>query len=228
MTKLPNNRNIDRRYGRYLVGLQYYGGKYSGWSSQEPTKKVPPGIVYVLKNKLNLFMKDRYKNLVGSSRTDAGVHAIRNTFHLDLDLHAFNSSMTPERFLRGLNTYLLNEDIHVVDCRHVPVEFDCRRNATSRTYIYRIMTTSKNSKLSKQWLFQDSNVWYVKKLDIQAMKEAAHHLIGIHDYTTFRNRDCQSQSTFRHIWRLDIDQYTCSDSLIHDPFLIVCRPNYCV
>lgn len=214
-------KGMKSGYGRYLVGIQYHGGRYSGWSNQEPTKRVFPGIVYILHEKLQKFMDNRYTNLIGSSRTDAGVHAIRNTFHIDVDVEAFNPVMTPDRFIRGLNTYLLKDDIHILDCQRVPLEFDCRRNATSRTYTYRLMSTTKNLKLSKQWLFQDSNIWYVKNLNIKAMKEAAQHLIGIHDFTTFRNRDCQSQSTFRHIWRLDIDRYNFSESQIHDPFLIV-------
>jgi tRNA pseudouridine38-40 synthase len=206
---------------RFLVGVQYNGLRYSGWSNQEPNRRVPSGLVHQLTLRLNQFMMKKYDHLIGSSRTDAGVHALRNCFHIDIKTDEFSPLLSPEKFVRGLNSYLLKDDIHILDCREVPLTFDCRRNATSRTYMYRLMTTSKDLKFPKQWLFQDPNVWYVKKLDIGAMKEAAQHFIGMHDFTTFRNRDCQSRSTHRHLWRLDIDQYNCVNPSIHDPFLLV-------
>jgi tRNA pseudouridine38-40 synthase len=210
---------------RFLVGVQYNGSRYSGWSQQEPCRRgVPAGLVYQLIHRLNQFMIKKFDRVIGSSRTDAGVHAIRNCFQIDIKTDEFSPNLTPEKFIRGLNSYLLKDDIHILDSREVPLTFDCRKNATSRTYMYRLMTSSKDLKLPKQWLFQDPNVWYVKQLDIAAMREAAQHFIGIHDFTTFRNRDCQSRSTHRHLWRLDIDQYNCENSLIHDPFLLVCIP----
>lgn len=211
---------------RFLVGVQYNGSRYSGWSQQEPCKRgVPGGLVYQLKLRLNQFLMKKYdpRHLIGSSRTDAGVHAIRNCFHIDINTNEFSPQLTPEKFLCGLNSFLLKDEIQILDCREVPLTFDCRKNATSRTYLYRLMNTSKDLKLPKQWLFQDPNVWYVRQLDLGAMREAAKYFIGIHDFTTFRNRDCQSRSTYRHIWRLDIDQYKCENPLIHDPFLLVCH-----
>jgi tRNA pseudouridine38-40 synthase len=213
---------VSEMRSRYLVGIQYNGWRYSGWSSQEPSKRTKKGIVYTLHQGLEQFLQKKYLNLMGSSRTDAGVHAVRNYFHFDIQTDQCKSILTPEKIVRGLNTHLREEDIQILNCREVPLDFDSRRNATSRTYMYRLMTTADQTKLSKQWLFQDQNVWYVKPLNVKAMKEAAQHLIGIHDYTTFRNRDCQSQSTFRHLWRLEIESFgSKTNALIHDPFLIV-------
>jgi tRNA pseudouridine38-40 synthase len=208
---------------RYLIGIQYNGSRYSGWSDQIPNKKTKPGIVYTLHQALEQLIQKKYLNLIGSSRTDAGVHAIRNYFHLDILTDQCKSILTSEKIVRGLNTHLREEEIQILSCQEVPSDFDSRRNATSRTYMYRVMTTEDNRKLSKQWLFQDQNVWYVKHLDVKAMNEAAQHLIGIHDYTTFRNRDCQSRSTFRHLWRLEVETFDGKNNpfLIQDPFLIV-------
>ena len=207
---------------RFLVCVQYLGSNFSGWSKQKPSKTLPIGIESCLTQQLQKFLNNKFSNFSGSSRTDVGVNAIRNYFQVDIHQHELKSTLTPRQFQHGLNHYLSQYNLHILDCRIVPDTFNCRTNATSRTYMYRLLTTKENLKLQKQWLFQDINAWNVQKLDINEMRKAASHLIGIHDFTSFRNKSCQSLSSYREIWRLDIDQYSSNEnSLIKDPFLLV-------
>lgn len=211
---------------RFLLGVQYIGTSYSGWSTQKPTGKTPPGIVFCLRRALDQFAGEHYGEFAGSSRTDAGVHAVRNFFQVDINCNQISSSLAEENIVRGLNKHLGGEEIHILDCVEVPTDLDCRRSATSRTYTYRLVTTPSNSYHTKQWIFQDKFAWNVAKLNLDLMREAAQHMLGMHDYSTFRNSGCVSQSAYRHVWSIDIVSIsnrvsTCPSEFVLDPHLLV-------
>ena len=121
---------MNRTVNRFLIGAQYQGDRYRG--------SVHIG-EYISKALEKFNGGDNYTNFVGSSRTDSQVHAIRNVWHVDLHLkeEVAASEGKGEVVLRALNYYLRKENITITDCIHVPLTFECRRQAKYRTYMYR-------------------------------------------------------------------------------------------
>ena len=196
-------------YRRFLANIQYIGTKYSGWSFQQRNNRTPPGIAAVIVEKLNKFVgKDFFKNFAGSSRTDKGVHAVRNTFHVDIDDSRFNCDLQGNAIVGALNHHLLNEDIKILSCREVDMDFDSRRNATARTYVYRLLCLPSNRTDKRNWLFQDEYAWTVHEVNIEEMRSAAACMTGIHDFSSFRNANCQSSTPYRYVYSIAIDSHS--------------------
>jgi tRNA pseudouridine38-40 synthase len=213
---------MKRTLNRFLLGVQYKGGGYRG------STHVGEYICHALKE---FNGEENFENFTGSSRTDSKVHALRNVWHVDLHLKedVAASERRGEVILRALNHYLRNQDIVITDCVHVPSSFECRSQAKYRTYMYRLIgTPSLNFKRN---LFQNKYAWNVPSLNVDEMQTAANHLIGIHDFSTFRNSGCQSRSPYRHLWSIDVCSNNSDDRLRDlgrddvrsDPFLLVSR-----
>jgi hypothetical protein len=97
-----------------------------------------------------------------------------------------------EQLLRGLNYHMRHEHVRIIGCQAVPNEFHARFSATSRSYVYRLVQGTEHSPL-----FLDKRVWALKDrapLDVDAMREAASHLVGSHDFSAFRSSACQVSS----------------------------------
>jgi tRNA pseudouridine38-40 synthase len=207
---------------RFLVEIQYVGTRYSGWSFQKKNGRTPPGIAALMTEKIEqLFGAGNYSNFAGSSRTDRGVHAIRNFFHVDINDKCLNS-MNGNIVARALNHRLLDEEVKILSCREVHPDFDCRRKAISRTYIYRLICSPTNRYDKKTWLFQDNTAWNIRKVDISKMEDAALHMTGIHDFSSFRNSNCQSLTPYRYVHSIVIKNHTNPMyATSNDPHLLV-------
>ena len=201
-------------FKRYKCSVQYKGTSYSGWTSN--SEKLP-SIEYYISKAFDKFIGiGNHNNLKGSSRTDKGVHAIKNVFQIDLlrrkrhtgELHEQNLDINKIR--DGINYYLYPiNDIKITEIEEVDEKFDSRRNATSRTYIYRIICPHNNSHGYNTTMFSNDIAWILKPgdvLDIVSMQKAANLLIGEHDFSSFRNSGCQSVSPLRFVSQLDISQ----------------------
>lgn len=178
---------------RYRLDIEYDGAPYSGWQRQADLHTVQAAIEQAIMR----FCGDAIA-LRGAGRTDTGVHAIAQVAHADL------SKEWPDDKVRdAVNAHLVaaKETVTVIAARRVPDDFDARFSATGRHYLYRILNRRAPAALER------GKIWWVpKRLDAEAMHEAARLLLGRHDFTTFRSTQCQASSPLRTLERLDVSR----------------------
>jgi len=176
---------------RYRLDLEYDGGPYKGFQAQVDLPTVQGSIERAVK----AFSGEELR-LQAAGRTDTGVHALHQVIHIDLE-----RAWKPEVILNAVNAHLVPEPIAVIAAGLAPEGFHARFSAKGRRYLYRIVNRMAPPTLEKR------RVWHLKKpLDIEAMTEAAGSLIGRHDFTTFRDADCQAKSPLKtldeaRVWR---------------------------
>ena len=164
---------------RYALTLEYDGGPYMGWQWQDHGPSVQ-GAVQDAVAKLNGAPTIVY----GSGRTDSGVHALAQVAHVDLI-----KDLRTDKVRDAINYHLGEHPVSVLDARRVSDEWHARFDATHRRYLYRILDRRPRLALDR------GRVWRVPvRLDVDAMDMAARALLGRHDFTTFRDTNCQSQS----------------------------------
>ncbi len=176
---------------RYRLDLEYDGGPYKGFQAQGELPTVQASIERAVKG----FTGETLR-LHAAGRTDTGVHALHQVVHIDL-----SRDWRPEVVRDALNAHLVPEPIAITAASLAPEGFHARFSAKRRRYLYRIVNRMAPPSLQK------GRVWHVKKpLDAAAMGVAAQALVGHHDFTTFRDADCQAKSpmkTLDHVeaWR---------------------------
>ncbi|XP_047646996.1 tRNA pseudouridine synthase-like 1 isoform X2 [Phacochoerus africanus] len=139
-----------------------------------------------------------------SSRTDAGVHALSNAAHLDIQRRSGQPPFSPEVLTEALNTHLRHPAIRVLQAFRVPSHFHARYAATSRTYLYRLATgCPRPDHLS---VFERNRCWPLRAdcLDVAAMQEAAQHLLGTHDFSAFQSTGSPATSPVRSLRRASV------------------------
>lgn len=132
-----------------------------------------------------------------AGRTDAGVHALQQVVHFDTVLQR-----DPFSWVRGVNRFL-PDDIAVQWSREMPAEFHCRAQALARRYAYILLESPVRPSIDTSrvgWTFTPQHT----SLSEAAMREAAHHLIGEHDFSSFRAAECQALSPVKTVHRIDI------------------------
>ncbi len=180
---------------RYKLTLEYDGNGYAGWQRQNDLMSVQEALQIAC-----FKFSGEEVNIVGAGRTDAGVHATAQVAHIDLQkpLDAF-------RVMQGINFYLEighKNRIAIIDAEEVTEEFHARFSAKARHYRYRII--NRRSRLG----LEHGRAWHVvKPLDIEKMQQAAAMLVGHHDFTSFRDSQCQSKSPVKTLEKLDIAQH---------------------
>jgi tRNA pseudouridine38-40 synthase len=176
---------------RYKLTIEYDGGPFVGWQRQENGRSVQQAI----EESAARFSGETVV-VKGAGRTDAGVHALGQVAHLD-----FARDWSGETVRDALNAHLRPEPVSIVAAEPVPPDFDARFSAIARHYLYRITDRRAPPALDR------SRVWWVSAgLDADAMHEAARALLGQHDFTTFRNAQCQAKSPIRTLDRLDVSR----------------------
>ena len=173
---------------RIKLVVSYDGTAYCGWQLQ------PNGVTIeeVLNKALSSLLKEDIQ-VIGASRTDAGVHARGNVAVFDTE-----SSIPPERFLYAVNA-LLPEDIVVVDSCEVAADWHPRHCNTEKTYEYRVL----NQKLPDPMRRRDT--YFVSfPLDLEKMRKAAGYLEGEHDFKSFCNVHTHVEDTVRTIYRMEV------------------------
>lgn len=173
---------------RLALGISYNGQAYQGWQSQ------PSGLTIQdqLEHALAEFSTQRIST-VCAGRTDAGVHGLMQVVHFDTDLQR-----EPFSWVRGTNRFL-PPDIAVQWARDVPREFHSRASATGRRYAYVVLESAVRPSVDAGRVG-----WVFRPLDADAMQAAAAHLLGEHDFTSFRAAGCQAQSPVKELRRIDI------------------------
>jgi tRNA pseudouridine38-40 synthase len=174
---------------RFKFTLEYDGAPFVGWQRQENGLSVQE----TLEDAIFAMTAER-ATAHGAGRTDAGVHALAQVAHVDL-----GHDWEPFRLGEGLNAHLVAYPVAILKAERVASDFDARRSALARHYLYRIANRRAPLALDK------GRAWRVKpRLDAEAMHEAAQVLIGRHDFSTFRDAQCQAKSPIRTLDRLDV------------------------
>ncbi len=175
---------------RYAIKLEYDGTPFAGWQRQVG----PPTVQGMVEAALANLAPERPMT-AAAGRTDAGVHATGQVAHCDL-----TKDWVPFRLAEALNWHLKPYPIAVVGCSNVPNNWHARFSAIERHYTYRIIC--RRAPL----VHEAGKAWHVRMpLDIPAMVQAAHHLVGQHDFTTFRAAMCQAHSPIKTLDALDIE-----------------------
>jgi tRNA pseudouridine38-40 synthase len=193
---------------RYKITIEYDGTPFAGWQIQANAPSIQGELARAVEALSGTYVVPR-----GAGRTDAGVHARGQVAHFDLE-RAY-----PAKTMRdALNFHLRPAPIAILDCEIVDESFDARFSAKARHYLYRIVNSfdARFSAKARHYLYRIVNrrarlaldrdrAWQVVvPLDAAAMHEAAQHLIGRHDFTTFRSSQCQGKSPLRTLDRLDV------------------------
>jgi tRNA pseudouridine38-40 synthase len=176
---------------RYRLLIEYDGTPFAGWQIQATGISVQG----VLAAAIEAFCGER-AHVQGAGRTDAGVHALGQVAHVDLA-----KETDPETVRDALNAHLRPHPVAVLSAEIVAEDFDARFSARRRHYLYRIVNRRADLALDR------SRAWRIARpLDAPAMHTAAQHLVGKHDFTTFRAAECQAKSPVKTLDRLDVSR----------------------
>lgn len=164
---------------RYRLTLEYDGSGYNGFQAQTDQ----PTVQGAVESAITAFCGETVR-LAAAGRTDTGVHATGQVISLDLE-----KDWPAKTVMNALNAHLVGERIAVLDCVGVDGDWHARFSATGRRYLYRILNRPGPPALDH------GRVWHMRKpLDAGVMHSAAQSLVGLHDFTTFRDVNCQSKS----------------------------------
>jgi tRNA pseudouridine38-40 synthase len=182
---------------RYRLTVEYDGSGYNGFQVQAGQ----PTVQGALEAAIKAFSGQSIR-LAAAGRTDTGVHATGQVVSFDLE-----KDWPEHTVMNAMNAHLITERVSVLDCVAVDDEWHARFSATGRKYLYRILNRPGRPALDL------GRVWHVKKpLDADAMHAAAQALVGLHDFTTFRDVNCQSKSPEKS---LDIARVTSVGDEVH-------------
>ena len=168
---------------RYQILIEYVGTHFIGWQIQSKGKSVQKSI----QTKLSKLLKEKV-SLIGSGRTDAGVHAIEQSAHFDYKKEIQNL----DKFLKSINHFVNNMGISIINIKKRNINFHARFSAKQRVYKYIIL-----NRLSRPSIEKERGWHIVKRLDISLMKKGAKKLLGTKDFSTFRSSSCNAKSPIR-------------------------------
>ncbi len=176
---------------RYAIKVEYHGAPFVGWQRQAEHASVQGAIETALAR-----LEPGPHAIAAAGRTDAGVHGLGQVAHCDL-----SKEWSAFRLSEALNYHLKPAPIGIVDCARVADDWHARFSATRRHYFFRLLTRRAPATHDK------GLVWQVQhQLDVEAMREAAAHLIGHHDFTTFRSTICQAKSPVKTLDALEVNR----------------------
>ena len=176
---------------RYKLTVEYCGAGLVGWQRQAKGLSVQEALETAIRE----FCGESV-TVFGAGRTDAGVHALAQVAHVDLAREA-----APDVIRNAVNAHLRPQAISVLAVEPAPPDFDARRSATARHYRYRILNRRSPPALER------GRVWHVAPpLDLAAMQAGSAHLVGHHDFSTFRDAQCQAKSPVKTLDALDLSQ----------------------
>ncbi len=168
--------------------VEYEGTGYAGWQFQAGLPTIQGELAAALKR-----LTGQEPKLIGASRTDAGVHAFGQTVNFHTE-----SRIPPNGMIMGLNS-LLPPDIAIKAVEEAGPEFDARRDARGKTYIYKLLNRGFPSALLRRW------TWFVHKpLDISLMREGAGHMVGEKDFSSFMAAHSDSLHSVREVTSVEV------------------------
>jgi tRNA pseudouridine38-40 synthase len=175
---------------RIALGISYNGQAYEGWQSQPSGRTVQDHLEAALARFATVPV-----STVCAGRTDAGVHGVMQVVHFDTEVRREDFS-----WVRGTNTFL-PPDIAVQWARPVPAGFHARNSARARRYAYVLLESPVRPSVEAGRVG-----WVFRPLDEEAMREAAGHLLGEHDFTSFRASSCQSPTPVKRLQEVRISR----------------------
>ena len=174
---------------RWRLIIEYDGAPFMGWQRQDHGPSVQRTLEEALQR-----MTGELASFTAAGRTDAGVHALAMSAHVDV-----TKSLTPHRLREGLNALVRPHPVSVLDVEEVADDWHARFSCIGRRYLYRMLCRRAPPALDH------GRVWHIAApLDVEAMRAGAAHLVGRHDFTTFRSAHCQSDSPIKALDRLDV------------------------
>lgn len=175
----------------YRLTIQYDGGRYKGWQRLGNGENT---IQAKIENVLTE-MVGRKTEIIGCSRTDAGVHALAQIANFKI-----SANLTESEIKNYLNKYLPT-DISIKDVTLVPDSFHARYNAKDKIYLYKIWNEEYTNPFMRKY-----SMHVEKSLDIKKMKKASQYFIGEHDFTAFSNAKSKKKTMMREIYSIDIEE----------------------
>ncbi|WP_137699540.1 tRNA pseudouridine(38-40) synthase TruA [Marimonas lutisalis] len=177
---------------RYALMVEYHGGPFAGWQRQADRPSVQGAIEAALAR-----LEPRDHTIAAAGRTDAGVHALAQVAHCDLD-----RDWDPFRLAEALNYHLKPQPVAILAAARVADDWHARFSASERRYLFRLLVRRAPATHDR------GLVWQVKQpLDLAAMQAGAVHLVGRHDFTTFRSTMCQADSPVKTLDEITIEEY---------------------
>lgn len=176
----------------YKLTIQYDGGRYKGWQrlgDGENTiqEKIEKAISQIVGEEIEI---------IGSSRTDAGVHAFAQVANFKA-----SKDLDEAELMRVMNR-VLPQDICITEIKIVPERFHARFNTKDKTYLYKIWNKEYSHPFMRKF-----SMHVDKKLDIEKMKSACSFFCGEHDFTAFSNAKSKKKSMVREIYSLDVEEH---------------------
>jgi tRNA pseudouridine38-40 synthase len=184
---------------KYQIIIEYEGTNFAGWQRQSNAisiqELIEESIAQLTQEKVVVH---------AAGRTDAGVHALGQVAHFSV-----SKEMPSNLMQKGLNHFLARKGITITSCSFASEDFHARFSAKKRSYRYIILNREAPSALDHK------RAWHIyKALDLNKLQEAAKHLIGTHDFTSFRAKSCQAHSPIKTIDLINI--YRHEDKIIFD------------
>jgi len=177
---------------RYQILIEYVGTNFIGWQIQSKGQSIQK----LIQIKVSKLLKEKI-NLVGSGRTDSGVHAVEQSAHFDCKKKIKNL----DKFLQSINFFLNIKLISITNIKNKSLNFHARFSAKQRIYTYVIFNRISRPSIEK------NRGWHIrKKLDLKLMKKGAKKLLGTNDFSTFRSSSCNAKSPIRTIKSIKIKE----------------------
>ena len=175
---------------RYQILIEYVGTNFIGWQIQSKGQSIQK----FSQIKISKLLKEKI-NLVGSGRTDSGVHAIAQSAHFDCKKKIENL----DKFLKSINYFLNTKLVSITSIKKKSLNFHARFSAKQRIYTYIIFNRISGPSIEK------NRGWHIKKkLDLQLMKKGTKKLLGTNDFSTFRSSSCNAKNPIRTIKSIKI------------------------
>lgn len=177
---------------RYKLTIEYDGSSYAGWQRQDGVPSVQQAL-----EEAAAAIDEAPVAVTGAGRTDAGVHALGQVAHLDLA-----KSLRADKVRDAMNAHLRPHPIAVLEASDAAPDFHARFDATSRSYLYRIVNRRADLALDR------NRAWRVPvALDADAMHQAAQALVGRHDFSTFRDSQCQADTPVKTLTSISVERH---------------------
>jgi len=176
---------------RWRLTVEYDGGPFMGWQRQDHGPSVQDALEQAIAK-----MTGETVAVHGAGRTDAGVHALAMSAHADI-----TRALTPHRLREGINALVRPAPVTVLSVEPVADDWHARFSCVGRRYLYRLLPRRAPPALDR------GRVWHLgQPIDADVMAEAAAHLVGRHDFTTFRSAHCQSESPVKTLDSLAVER----------------------
>jgi len=168
---------------KYQILIEYVGTNFIGWQIQSKGKSIQK----LIQTKLSKLLKEKIL-LIGSGRTDSGVHAIEQSAHFECKREILNLG----KFLKSVNHFVNDMNVSIINIKKRSMNFHARFSAKQRIYKYIIF-----NRLSRPSIDKERGWHIIKELDVTLMKEGAKKLLGTKDFSTFRSSSCNAKSPIR-------------------------------